>query len=184
MNHYLASTITKQQATTNIKAHLQSNWWKKIRNTNRLVSIEQMHIPFCCSDYHAATHSIQEGMEGRIAIEPINNIKAILPVDYEIHTTQQQRGFFPTHHPITKEEAHNAIYWELFTKEKKRQHINVSIQNQWTLHVPYWIGYIHNKHNTYDIICVDSITGKIDLTIKDTVLTYIAENGTTKAVSQ
>ncbi|SFF73132.1 hypothetical protein SAMN05216353_10748 [Halobacillus alkaliphilus] len=171
MTNYLKPLVDQQEATMKMNDYLHSNWWKKIRQTNKLTSIEQVYVPFWCFNYEATTHAVQDGMEGRIAIEPLSQMNAILPVDYAIHTTEE--NLFPVQETLSKDTAKSVIYWELFAKEKRREKIDVTIKDQWLVYVPYWIGYTQNRNRTYDIIAVDALNGKVDLPMKDTVLSYL-----------
>ncbi|MBH0229427.1 hypothetical protein [Halobacillus yeomjeoni] len=175
-SHYLQAELNRKEAISKMNTHLQSKWLRRLKRNKTLVSVEKMYIPFWCFDYYAEAHSVTEGMEGRIAIDPINHIKAILPMEHPV----QQAGetTFPSASKILSEKhAESAIYWELFSKEKKRHKIKVVIQDQWLVHVPYWIGYTKDRKQQYDIIAVDALNGKVDFPIKDTIFTYLKEAG-------
>ncbi|KHE67504.1 hypothetical protein, partial [Halobacillus sp. BBL2006] len=118
-------------------------------------------------------HAVQDGMEGRIAIEPLSRMNAILPVDYDI--TVMEEGLPLVKESLDKDAAKKVIYWELFAKEKRREKIDVKIKDQWLLYIPYWIGYTKDPSHAYDIIAVDALNGKVDLPMKDTVLSYLCE---------
>ncbi|MFC3419028.1 hypothetical protein ACFOLA_06005 [Salinicoccus hispanicus] len=173
MVNYLKPIIDKKEATFLMNDFLYSNWWKKINRSVKLVSIEKVYLPFWCFDYEAITHTVSEGMQGRIAIEPLSQMNAILPIDLEIETTEAD--FFPIQKPLYKDSAQRLIYWELFAKEKRREKIEVEILDQWLIHVPYWIGYTHDRNGVYDIVAVDALNGKVDIPIKDTALSYLCE---------
>lgn len=171
MTNYLKPIVDQQEATMKMNDYLHSNWWKKIRKTKKLTSIEQVYLPFWCFNYEATTHAVPDGMEGRIAIEPLSQMNAILPVDYDIDVTGE--NLFPVQKSLDKDAAKNVIYWELFAKEKRREKIDVTIKDQWLLYVPYWIGYTQDRSHTFDIVAVDALNGKVDLPMKDTVYAYL-----------
>ena len=173
MTYYLKPLITRHQATLNMNDHLFSSWWKKLQNTVELISIEKIYLPFWCYNYKATAHSIPEGMTGRVAIEPLSEMNAILPVDYAIYSTDEE--LYPIKKQIDKKIAERLLYWELFSKEKRREKIQVEVLDQWLVYVPYWIGYTKDRNGQYDLIAVDGLNGKIDIPMKDTVVAYISK---------
>ncbi|MFB9859607.1 MULTISPECIES: hypothetical protein [Salinicoccus] len=171
MINYLKPMIEKREATMKMNGHLYSNWWKKIRRAAKLTAIEQVYLPFWCFNYSATTHAVPDGMEGRIAIEPLSRMNAILPIDYDIDVADGEH--FPVQKSIGKDSAKDILYWELFAKEKRREKIEVAILDQWLVYVPYWVGYTKDRDHQYGIIAVDALNGKVDLPMKDTVISYI-----------
>ncbi|MCG1009723.1 hypothetical protein J4760_06790 [Salinicoccus sp. ID82-1] len=173
MVNYLEPIIDKKEATFMMNDFLHSNWWKRINRSVKLISIERMYLPFWCFDYKARTHAVSGGMQGRIAIEPLSGMNAILPMDLEIETTEAD--FSPVQKTLGKDSAKRVIYWELFAKEKRREKIEVEVLDQWLVHIPYWIGYTCDRNGVYDIVAVDALNGKVDIPIKDTALSYLIE---------
>ncbi|MYL49253.1 hypothetical protein GLV98_07140 [Halobacillus litoralis] len=173
MTYYLKSVVERDEAIGKMSDHLYSNWWKKMKKTKRLLSMEQVFLPFWCFDYRVVSHALPDGLEGRIAIEPLSEMSAILPVDYEREESCEQ--FIPVKKTLEDEHARKVLYWELFSKEKRREKIDVTITGRTLLYVPYWIGYIKDRNQRYDVIALDGLNGKVDLPMKETVLTYLCE---------
>lgn len=173
MVNYLEPIIDKREATLKMNDFLYSNWWKKMNKTVKLTSMEQVYLPFWGFDYKATTHAVQGGMQGRITIEPLSGMNAILPMDLEIAVGEAD--FFPVQKTLGKDSAKRVIYWELFAKEKRREKIEVAVLDQWLVYVPYWIGYTCDRNGVYDIVAVDALNGKVDIPIKDTALSYLIE---------
>lgn len=170
MTHYLQPVIEKEEAVQKMSGQIHTGLWKKLRKTKQLTSMEQVYIPFYCFDYKAVTHSLPDGLEGRMAIEPLSRMSAILPVDLPLE--ESSRGFWPVQGEVSKQEAREVLYWEMFSKEKRREKIQVEIVNRFVVYVPYWLGYIKDGKG-YDVLALDGLNGKVDVPIKDTVLSYV-----------
>ncbi|WP_347861490.1 hypothetical protein U0355_12715 [Salimicrobium sp. PL1-032A] len=173
MSYYLEPLIGEKEAARKMNDHLSSAWWKKLWKKKTLTAVEELRLPFWCFDYEAVTHTVPEGMKGRIAIEPLSRMNAILPADYEV--TYKEEAGMEILETLGNEEAERVLYWELFAKEKRREKNKVSISGRWLVYVPYWIGYTKDAEGLFDILAVDALNGKVDLPMKDTVLHYLMD---------
>ncbi|WP_079478096.1 hypothetical protein [Halobacillus salinus] len=171
MSNYLKGSIEEQEATSLMNQHLQSSWWKRIASSKTLVSIEPTYIPVWSFAYQASSHTVSEGMEGKITIEPISRMSAILPVECDVHQGEVSQR--PVLQDVSMEEAQKVIYWEMFAKEKRREKINVQMLDKQLLYLPYWVGYTKDKRGVFDVVVLDALNGKIDIPMKETVMQYV-----------
>ncbi|MFD2923108.1 hypothetical protein [Halobacillus naozhouensis] len=170
---YVKPELDKDEAVHSIMQHRSGLVMKLFdHNRKKLKSIELVYLPFWCYGYRLVSNTLKDGIKGKVAIEPITNQSAILPVEYPTYPIETVLNTFE----VTKEKdpsaAHQVIYWEAFYKEKKREKIDVEINSAWILYMPYWIGYLQSDE--IDILAVDAVTGKVDLSIKDALLQHIA----------
>ncbi|QST01032.1 hypothetical protein IMZ31_05545 [Pontibacillus sp. ALD_SL1] len=171
MGDGLEFRIGKQEAIQKASAQMNAGFWKRLLPKRQLISIEQMWVPCWCFDYKAFTHTVEEGMEGKIAIEPLSETNAILPEGFPIQ--EVEAASVAIGKETSMEEAKKVIYWELFSREKRREKISVEIINKHVLYIPYWVVYVKDRSNQYDITAVDGLNGKVDLPLKQTLLSYL-----------
>lgn len=164
----LETVISKEEAVKALSGHLE-NWLAKfIYKQKRLKSIERVYLPYFCFPYHLDSRSLNGEIEGRIAIETYERISAILPVNHPLLEIDEHSALLPFKKWISKEQAYDAVYWDLFHKEKDRKTISLVIEEPFLIYVPYWIGYLQGKE--YDILPLDAVTGQVDLKIKPSLL--------------
>ena len=169
---YIKPEIDENKAINAIHQHSSGVMMKLFgQKKASLKSIELVYLPFWCYPYHLESASLNGGVEGKLAMEPITGISAILPAEYPLHPIEEGLNCLPLNEPENREAAHKAIYWEAFSKEKQRKSIDVEVHTPWILYMPYWVGYLKGKE--YDILCVDAVTGKIDLPIKKAILLQV-----------
>lgn len=164
----LESVVSKEEAVRALNGHLD-NWLAKfIYKKKRLKSIEKVYLPYFCFPYRLDSRSLNGEIVGRIAIETYEGISAILPVNHPLLEIEEHLTFLPFKQLISKEQAYEAVYWDLFQKEKDRKTISLKIEEPFLIYVPYWIGYLQGKE--YDILPLDAVTGQIDLKMKPSLL--------------
>ncbi|MCG1023211.1 hypothetical protein [Sutcliffiella horikoshii] len=172
---FLPSLISKKQALQSIQSY-QNNWitkWQSVVSSKKkLTSMERVYLPYWCYDYEYTSLQMKEPICGKVAVETGKQLTAILPSTAaleEIDVSADEMTFLDVSGDPELKVAEDAIYWEAFTREKKRKDIQVTITETNLLFVPYWIGYVQGK-SQIELIIVDATSGKVDLGIKDAMI--------------
>ncbi|MGY3718251.1 hypothetical protein ACWE42_22305 [Sutcliffiella cohnii] len=175
-SYFLPSSISKEEAIQSTQTY-QRNWITKLQSLfgdkKKLTSIELLYLPYWCFDYEYDSLQIKEPIKGKIAVETVKKLTAILPSNANIKPVKDGLALLPYTGIPDESIALEAMYWEAFTREKKRKNIRVIINESNILYVPYWVGYIEGEK--IDIIAVDATSGKVDLGIKDSIITALLE---------
>ncbi|SDM79213.1 hypothetical protein [Sediminibacillus halophilus] len=173
-SYVLQQVVGQKEAVRSIKQHqnnLIAKWQRLFRSGRQLTSIELIHLPYWCFSYEYRSKQMKDPIRGRVAVETYRHHTAILPESAQYRPTTNEASLLaPCGGPVP-EVARDEIYWEAFSREKKRKDIAVDILETAVLYVPYWIGYLQG--DTIDIVAVDAANGKIDLGIKDSLLEAI-----------
>ncbi|WP_096437794.1 hypothetical protein [Alteribacter populi] len=170
----LALKFEKNEAIKAMQTHL-GNYILKVKRAftskQQLNSIELVYLPYWCYRYRFTTAKVKKPIEGRVAIEPTHGLSAILPENVELHDVHEARmgtTLLNVSDDPQPDKAKETVYWEVFSKEKKRQNIKVDILKTSLIYVPYWVGYLEN--DKLDIVAVDGTNGKVDLGVKEAIL--------------
>ncbi|WP_026571823.1 hypothetical protein [Sediminibacillus terrae] len=170
-SYVLQQAVGQEEAVRSIRQHqnnLIAKWQRLFRSGRQLTSIELVHLPYWCFTYQYHSKQMKDPIRGKVAVETYRHHTAILPESAQYDPAEnEQTLLLPCGGPVP-EVARDEIYWEAFSREKKRKDITVDILETSLLYVPYWIGYLQGE--TIDIIAVDAANGKIDLGIKDSLL--------------
>ncbi|WP_173917585.1 hypothetical protein [Halobacillus sp. Marseille-Q1614] len=172
---YIRPVIERKEAVKRINEHTSNKILKLFKGRQKLVSIEQIYLPYWCYDYTLKTPSLKDGIQGKVALETITKTPAILPSDYPLLPMDADVKTLPIIGDEDQEAAKKAIYWEAFRKEKRKKSIDLTLHSPWILYMPYWIGYLEAKG--YEILPVDAVSGNLDLTIKESFLKIFSEAG-------
>jgi hypothetical protein len=170
---FLASSVSKKQAVQAIQTY-QNNWitkWQSLfGQKKKLTSIELVYLPYWCYDYEYTSLQMKEPIQGKVAVETGKQLTAILPSSAKLQLLDAKETLPLLDYTGQPEQkvAEEAIYWEAFTREKKRKDIQVTITHTNLLYVPYWIGYVQGEKVEPTI--VDATSGKVDLGIKDSII--------------
>ncbi|MFB5662681.1 hypothetical protein [Alteribacillus sp. HJP-4] len=162
--------ISKSEALSTVQKQ-EGIWGKLMKKKAPVTAVEQGWVPFWTHPY--TLHTSRSIIHGRIAIETYQGLSAILPEDVTIRSEENIDGYqLPPGSGEDRGKAYEALYWEAFAKEKKRAHIHVDIEPGFLLYVPYWILYRGQEH--VEITAVDALNGKIDPSMKDSILQSLA----------
>jgi hypothetical protein len=172
---FLPSLISKKQAIQSIQSY-QNNWitkWQSVFGSKKkLTSMEMVYLPYWCYDYEYTSLQMKEPICGKVAVETGKQLTAILPSTSgleKVDLTAGGKTLLDVSGDSEQKVAEEAIYWEAFTREKKRKDIQVTITDTNLLYVPYWLGYVKSG-NQMELIIVDATSGKVDLGIKDAMI--------------
>lgn len=172
---FLPTVISKKQAVQSIQSY-QNNWitkWQSVLGSKKkLTSMEMVYLPYWCYDYEYTSLQMREPIYGKVAVETGKQLTAILPSTAGLQELDLPNGEMTLLHVSGNPEqqvAEEAIYWEAFTREKKRKDIQVTITETNILYVPYWLGYVKSG-NQMELVIVDATSGKVDLGIKDAMI--------------
>jgi hypothetical protein len=173
--YFLKEVVEKREAIKAIQEYKSSLLVRVLAKEKKdLSSMELAYLPFWCYEYELTSATLTDSIRGKIAIEPITQTSAILPVDYPLHPIETEMNLFPLCGEQNREAAKETIYWEAFQKEKKRKSIDITFNSSFVIYLPFWIGYLTGKK--IEILPVDAITGKVDLKLKDAFLKIIHES--------
>ncbi|WP_053217058.1 hypothetical protein [Virgibacillus senegalensis] len=173
-SYVLQQVVDQREAVRSIKQHqnnLIAKWQRLFRSGRQLTSIELVHLPYWCFTYQYQSKQMKDPIKGKVAVETYQHHTAILPESATYRPAEEATSLLPPNGEPVPEVARKEIYWEAFSREKKRKDIAVDIIDTAILYVPYWIGYLQG--DKIDILAVDAANGKIDLGIKDALLEAI-----------
>jgi hypothetical protein len=172
-SYYIESKIDRVTAIKRIKEHTSNKFIQLLKHKQKLVSIEQIYLPYWCYDYTLKSSSLSDGIQGKIAIETVSKKPAILPSDYPLLPMNKDLNALPVFGEEDPEIARKTIYWEAFRKEKRKKSIDIEVHSPWILYMPYWVGYLEGK--SFEILPIDGVTGNVDLAIKESFIKIFSD---------